>query len=75
MGAKFYPPYHYFICPECDEDCEIKPVEFPAHIKDVHGITETKGTRSLMLHINKEPRHASSYSWEIGGKTFYEYFG
>jgi len=73
--ASYYPPYHYFICPGCDEDKELSPKEFASHVKDVHGISETTGKRSLMMHMSKEPRHAASYKWEIGGKTFYEYYG
>lgn len=77
MGKKGldYPPYRYFICPECDKEKEISPKGFPAHLKEFHNITEAKGNRSLMMHINKEPRHAASFKWEIGGKTFYEYYG
>lgn len=75
MSEKFYPPFHYFLCPECDVDKEIQPKDFSTHLKNVHNIIETKGQRSLMLHINKKPRHCSSYKWEIGGKEFYEYYG
>jgi hypothetical protein len=71
----FYPPFHYFICPTCNKDKEIPPSEFAAHVKEIHGITETKGKRDLMVHINKRPRHFSSYEWKIGDKTFYEYYG
>ena len=74
MSSKFYPPFHYFICPECDKEVEIQPKCFTAHLKE-HGITATKGQKSLMLHINKKPRHMSSYEWKIGGKIFYEYYG
>jgi len=70
-----YPPYHYFVCRECNEDVEIDPKDFPAHLKDTHGITDKEGKRSLLMHINQRPRHASSYEWEIGGKKFYEYYG
>lgn len=75
MGKEdFYPPYRYFICPECDKEKEISPIELLAHLRG-HGITETKGTKELMLHISKKPRHCASYEWTIGGKTFYEYYG
>lgn len=74
-SAKFYLPYHYFICPDCDEDAQIPPKEFAAHVQDVHKIYDGKGERSLILHINKKPRHMSTYEWIIGGKTFYEYYG
>jgi len=75
VKKKDYPPYRYFICPECDKDKEIKPSEFEAHLKDIHGIAEAKGRRSLLMHINRRPRHAGSFEWEIGGKKFYEYYG
>ena len=73
--STFYPPYHYFICPECDKDKKIGRKEFVNHLKEVHNINETKGNRQLMMHVSKEPRHCSSYEWTIGGKTFYEYYG
>ncbi len=73
--TKSYPPFRYFICPECDKDKEIQPKDFPLHLKDVHNIIETKGHKSLLMHVNKEPRHAASFEWTIGGKTFYEYYG
>lgn len=80
----YYPPYNVFICPECDpeRENEIKAKDFPDHLKTIHGITDTKGKRSftkgkrsLMMHINKKPRHSSSYKWEIAKKTFYQYIG
>lgn len=75
MSEKFYMPYHYFICPDCDEDKKMTPKEFAAHIRVEHQINEKKGERSLILHISKKPRHMSTYKWIIGGKTFYEYYG
>ena len=74
MPKKDYPPYRYFICPECDKEKEIPAKEFANHVES-HGIAEKTGKRSLMLHINRKPRHTSSYEWIIGGKTFYEYIG
>ena len=74
----FYPPYHYFVC-DCDKDKEFHEMEgLKAHVKENHGIdlNGLKGTRNLMLHINKKPRHASSYRWTFdGGLTLYEYYG
>ena len=74
MG-KDYPPYHYFICPECDKEKEIPKKDFVKHLKEVHDIHETSGKRSLLMHINRRPRHAASFEWTIAGKTFYEYYG
>ncbi len=79
-----YPPYHVFVCPECEDDTprreyperlEMDRKEFIAHLKEVHGINVTKGTRTLMMHMSRKPRHCASYEWTIGGKTFYEYRG
>ncbi len=75
MPKEESPPYHYFICPGCDVKKEIPPKDFIIHLLRVHDIQEAKGKRELMVHISKEPRHASSYKWTIGGKTFYEYYG
>lgn len=83
MPAPDYPPYHVFICPECDgndrmnydERTEMDKKAFIAHLKDVHKIDTTKGKRSLMMHMSKKPRHCASYEWTIEGKTFYEYIG
>ena len=75
MAAPDYPPYHIFICPECDKLCEMSKDDFIAHLKDVHEIAEPKGKRTLMMHMSRKPRHCASYEWTIADKTFYEYRG
>lgn len=74
-SSSWYPPYNYFICPECDENKEMKRDEFVEHLKKVHGVDKPKGNRSLMLHINRKPRHSASYKWTIADKIYYEYYG
>lgn len=72
----FYPPYRFFRC-ECDEDKEMSFNELVAHAKEKHGadIKGLKMSRDLMLHINRQPRHSSTYRWEAPGFKFYEYIG
>lgn len=72
----FYPPYRVFRC-ECDEEKEMSFNELVAHAKEKHG-TDIKGvkmSRDLMLHINRQPRHSSTYRWDAPGFKFYEYIG
>jgi hypothetical protein len=71
---KLHPPTHFFTCVECDKEKEIDSRDFNKHLEEIHGIFEKTGSRELILHINKRPRHSSIYKWEIGGKTFYEYY-
>ncbi len=71
-----YPPYNYFICPECDKEKEMSRPEFAKHLKTIHQLEEPiKGVRNMMMHINKKPRHAGSFEWTINDMTFYEYYG
>ncbi len=82
-SSSWYPPYHIFVCPECDENAGIEPdkstgmerEEFLKHLKDAHGMDKPKGKRSLIMHMNKRPRHCASFEWTISDKTFYEYYG
>jgi len=74
-SKNFYPPYHYFICPECDKDKEMSGKEMMVHLKEVHKIKNLEGNRELLMHINKKPRHSSTYKWTIEGKEIYEYYG
>ena len=72
----FYPPYRVFRC-ECDEDKEMSFKEMVAHAEEKHGVSlkGAKMNKNLMLHINKKPRHSTTYQWEAPGFNFYEYIG
>lgn len=73
----YYPPYRYFVC-ECDKEKEFhKPEELYKHVQEVHGVNieGAKGTRELMMHLAKKPRHCASYRWAFDDLTLYEYYG
>lgn len=74
-SSSWYPPYHIFVCKECNEKVEMEREEFVKHLKEVHDMPKPKGNRSLMMHMSKKPRHCASFEWTIEGKTFYEYYG
>lgn len=72
-------PYHYFIC-QCNKDQEFHKVDdLNEHMRSVHNfeIKGVTGKRELMMHINKRPRHASSYRWIFEGLEYevYEHKG
>ena len=73
--------YVKFVC-SCNEK---KEYDMPddrkklfRHCREVHGVNlrDTKGTRELVMHIAKEPRHSSTYKWTFpSGLILYEYCG
>lgn len=46
--------------------------EFPDHLKN-HNIQETKGTRTMLTHMDAKDWFSSSYEWIIGGFKFVQY--
>ncbi len=55
----------------CCETCESKPVlespyDVQKHLKEVHGLTEFKGKRQMLMHLDCEDSFHSTYEWEIG---------
>jgi len=72
----WYPPYRVFTC-SCDDDKSFSYEELVAHAKEKHG-TDIKGlkmNRELMVHVNRQPRHSSTYKWHAPGFTFLESIG
>lgn len=47
-----------------------KQKEFIEHLEKVHKITDTKGTRSMMMHLDGKDFYSYMWSWEIGGMKF-----
>jgi hypothetical protein len=45
---------------------------FLDHIKTVHKITDTKGTKALSMALDGSGFYQNVYEWTIGGKTFYQ---
>jgi pyruvate carboxylase len=46
--------YNYFTCPECDPEgiTRLNLEEFKKHLFEVHQITDAKGKRSMISHID-----------------------
>jgi len=59
-------------CPECDRH-DFSTEEFEKHIKEVHDIKSNVGKRSLVMHINRRPKHTYQYQWDIEGMTFFQF--
>ena len=55
-------------CNECNVD--IEHADFPAHLKEKHGITDAKGKRSMVMHADGADFYSWTWEWEIGGKKF-----
>ena len=59
-----------FSCLLCD-DCEgASPAVFVAHLKAAHGVTDTKGRKKFIGHVDYADRYSTSYVWERDGKPF-----
>ena len=71
-------PYRYFVC-KCDPEKEFHEfAELKKHMAEAHDFTieKAKGKKELMMHMNREPRHYSSYQWTFdNGIILYEYNG
>jgi len=55
-------------CHECDETFDFQP--FKQHLTEKHGITEMKGNRSMVMHVDGSDWFQSNYAWTIGEKQF-----
>jgi hypothetical protein len=64
--------YNYFICPKCDPDgiTKLSPQEFQKHLPEVHGIKTTKGTRTMLSHLDARGWFVWNWQWTIAGETF-----
>lgn len=71
MASKTKPrtkPSNTWHCPECNADFDF--AAFSAHLRDKHGIIDTKGKRTMTMHLDGYDFYSSVYDWEIGGKHF-----
>ena len=59
-------PHNLFTCQTCNMEFGVSPKEMTAHLKDAHGITEAKGKRSMLMHLDYADRFAWSYEWKFG---------
>lgn len=61
----------WWSCETCGEkQPSMEQAEFIKHLEEVHHIKETKGTRSLMMHLDGADWYSYAWSWEIGGLKF-----
>lgn len=58
--------WNLFKCLSCKGEPEFTPEELKAHLQDTHGITETKGTRRMIFHLDGTDFFQSEYEWQIG---------
>jgi len=62
-----------YYCETCnDGKCRTKQ-QVIEHMKKVHSIHCFQGKKELLLHINREPRHISTYRWTIDGVIISEH--
>ena len=61
-----------FICSACKESMESVDA-FKVHLKDKHQITELKGTRKMLSHIDCADSFHSEYELEIGVLKFHQF--
>jgi hypothetical protein len=66
-GYKIKEEFNVFYCETCAEHPEMTPEEAIEHVKIVHGISEMKGTRSMIVHLDGKDFYCSKYAWDIGG--------
>lgn len=57
-------------CPNCPGNPDFQHAEFLTHLTDVHKITDRKGSKQMMLHLDASDHHTSAYEWTIGGLKF-----
>jgi hypothetical protein len=59
-----------FTCPECNLMEGMKGDEFKKHLAEKHGITEIKGTQSLVMALDGSDFYSNTYEITISGKKF-----
>ena len=59
--------WNLFKCLTCEGEPEFTPTELKEHLEGVHGITETKGHRKMIFHLDGEDFFQSDYEWELDG--------
>lgn len=63
-----------FMCLSCDGKPEFDGTqEIKAHLKSVHKLTELKGQRSMVMHLDCSDSYHSTYEWEISGVKLAQY--
>lgn len=59
-------PFNIFACQNCDAEKEMSVEETKQHLREVHGITDMKGNRSVVSHFDCADCYYWNYEWEIG---------
>ena len=59
----------YWICQGCLGNPEFDHAEMMTHLQEVHGIDTktTKGTKTMMTHMDGTDWFASQHEWDING--------
>lgn len=62
-------------CCQCKDLDSMEPEKMFAHMKEVHGIDTktTKGTRSMLMHLDGDTWFSSTYEWTVGDLKFTQY--
>lgn len=55
--------FNLFCCMLCDDRPEMTPAEFAAHLKAVHGYTDTTGQKRFTGHIDAADWHQTNWNW------------
>lgn len=43
------------------------------HLEKDHGVTDSKGTRSMQMHLDCADSYDSTFEWTVGGVKFLQY--
>ncbi len=72
MGKKLKPgeTETLWVC-ECGYDMHSARA-LQKHLKEVHGVTETKGSRESAMFLDGSKGYTNSYNWVIGGVKIYQ---
>lgn len=58
-----------FFCDSCKSDA-MSVDQLKTHLKEKHGITDTNGTRKMLMHTDGADWFGYQYEWTIGGLKF-----
>lgn len=62
--------FNLFVCLGCENNPEFSLPEFKTHLKEVHSIEETKGTKETVSCMDGAGWYQRTYLWDIKGFQF-----
>ena len=58
----------------CDDKPEFHDLaSMKEHLQSVHKLTEFKGSRSMVVHLDCADSYHSTFEWNISGVKFYQH--